>query len=124
DDAAVVGGLRDVAPRAAGHEDLYARLAVLFQQQHPPPEFGRANGRDQSGRPGADRHDIPGGLHRQPPGRSSSAAARVARSIAASHPGSSGGNGNVTPRELLTIAPSPPAQNAPRTSAAVPPCPP
>jgi hypothetical protein len=31
DDAACVGGVRKVAPRAAGHEDLHARLAILLQ---------------------------------------------------------------------------------------------
>lgn len=29
DDAAIVGGMRDIATRAAGHEDLNARLAVF-----------------------------------------------------------------------------------------------
>ena len=36
DDAAVVGGVGEVAARAAGHEDLDAGLAVLLQQQHAP----------------------------------------------------------------------------------------
>ena len=51
DDAAVVGGVGDVAARAAGHEDLDAGLAVLLQQQHAAAVLGRTDGRHQARRP-------------------------------------------------------------------------
>jgi hypothetical protein len=55
-------------------------------------------------------------------GRNSSAAFFAAATIFDSQSGSSGLNGNVTPRELFTIAPRPSARYAAFTSAAVPPC--
>ena len=59
DDAAIVGGMGDVAARAAAHQDLDAGLAVFFQQQHAPAALGRADGRHQSRRAGADHHHVP-----------------------------------------------------------------
>src|SRR6059058_5517349 len=47
DDAAVGGGVCDVAAGAPGHEDLHAGPAVLFQQQRALAALGGARGRQQ-----------------------------------------------------------------------------
>ena len=65
DDAALVGGVGEIAARAAGHEDLDAGLAVLFQQQHAPAEFGRAEGGHQPGRAGPDHDHVPDGVRHE-----------------------------------------------------------
>jgi hypothetical protein len=67
DDAAVVGGVGEVAARAAGHQDLDARLAVLLQQQHAPAVLGRVDRRQEARRPGPDHHHVPEGLRHAPP---------------------------------------------------------
>ena len=59
DDAAVVGGVGDVAARAAGHEDLDAGLAVLLQQQGAPAALGGADRRHQPRGPGPDHDHVP-----------------------------------------------------------------
>jgi hypothetical protein len=45
DDAPVIGGVREVAARAAGHQDLDAGFAVLFQEQDTPAVFRSVDGR-------------------------------------------------------------------------------
>ena len=59
DDAGLVGGVGEVAARAAGHEDLDAGLAVLFQQQHAAAALGGADGGEQPGRTGPNHDDVP-----------------------------------------------------------------
>ena len=54
DDAALVAIVGQIAARAAGNEDLYARLAVLFQKQRAAAEFGQPDCRQQAGRSGTD----------------------------------------------------------------------
>ena len=43
-DAAVIGGVGDVAARAAGHQDLHARLAIFLQQQDVLAALGSVDG--------------------------------------------------------------------------------
>ena len=59
DDAAIVGGLGDVAARAAGHQDFDARPAVLLEDQGATAAFRGPDARHQPGRPGADHDDLP-----------------------------------------------------------------
>ena len=54
DDAAGVAVVGDVAARAAGHEDLDARLLPLLQQEHAAAALGGADRGHQPGRAGAD----------------------------------------------------------------------
>src|SRR5690349_14457707 len=60
DDAAIVGGVRDVAARPAGHEDLHARLAILFQDESLAAALAGPDARHQPRRPGADHNHVPG----------------------------------------------------------------
>ena len=55
----LVGGVGQVAARAARQEDLHARLAVLLQQQRASPPLGRARGGHQSRRSRTYHDDIP-----------------------------------------------------------------
>ena len=59
DDAAVVAVVGDVAARAAGHEDLDAGLAALFEEQDAPAPLRREEGGKQSGGPAADDDGVP-----------------------------------------------------------------
>ena len=47
-------GVRQIAARAAGHQDFHARPAVLFEQQRPPAALGRLRGGHQAGGTRAD----------------------------------------------------------------------
>jgi hypothetical protein len=60
DDAAAVGVVRQVAARAAGHEDFDAWPGVLFHQQHALAALGGADRRQQTGRAGARHDHVPG----------------------------------------------------------------
>src|SRR5216683_987969 len=59
DDAAVVGGVSDIAARAAGHENLDAGFPVFLEQQGSSAALRRANGRQNPRRPRPDHHHIP-----------------------------------------------------------------
>ena len=63
-DAAVVGGLGDIAACAAGHQDFDAGPLVFFEQQRPPPALGGSKCGNQPGRPGPDDDNIPRALIR------------------------------------------------------------
>ena len=67
DNAAGVGRVGEIAPRAARHEDLHARLAVLFEQQRPPAAFGGARRGEEPSRSGADDDDFVRLAHHQLP---------------------------------------------------------
>ena len=54
------GGIQvgEIAATAAGHEDFLARLVGVIQHQHPMALIGSRGGTHQSGRTGADHHNI------------------------------------------------------------------
>jgi hypothetical protein len=59
DDASVIGGVGDVAACAAGHEELDARFAVLFEEQRLPAALGSAKSGHQTRGPGAGDYHVP-----------------------------------------------------------------
>jgi hypothetical protein len=62
DDAAGIGGLRQVAAGAAGHQNFHAGAAIFFDQQRfQAPRGGTFSG-DEAGSAGADHDDLPMGF--------------------------------------------------------------
>src|SRR3954451_19076002 len=62
-DAAIVGIVRDVATRPAGHQDFDARTAILFDDEDALAAFAGPNGRQQPRRSCADDNDFPDVIH-------------------------------------------------------------
>src|SRR5262249_35157909 len=59
DDPTGVAVVGDVAPGAAGHQDLHARLAALLHQQHSAPPLAGVDRRHQPGCPGPEDRRVP-----------------------------------------------------------------
>ncbi len=59
DNAAAIGGMGEIAPRPARHQDLDARLAIFLEQQDTQAQLcGPASGK-QAGRPRTYHDEIP-----------------------------------------------------------------